>query len=499
MFWHLSGATTAYNFETPINSNITLIAKWQDAATVEYWQVTWNLNGGAFPTPSNHTTQVVKGGTLAEPNEPTRASYTFDGWYREAALTNKVTFPYNVSSVTANITLYAKWTSSGGGNPGGNICQIEWALNGGWFAGGSRVTSISRGSNIDAPTQPPARINYTFEGWYLDAELTNKVTFPYRVMEDITLYAKWGGFDENANEEYADCFGSWRMIDTWGINWEHITVSGQKIIFITNSGTGYMIEGLTWTETSSPHADYPTGYRITGTIMYRNSNYLFQGVDGQTGGINEGSIAAINLYFSNNKQGFMLLGPGIGSYTARTSGPYIPNNAGYWQVAWELNGGYFNSVTRQQPSQVPKDGRIATPTHTPRILGSNDVFNGWYDNAQLSGSRITFPYSPTGDLTFYADWLTPEEPTVTLRFTVQSGVNYTTIAVIRRSAGTPSRYNSPTSAGTHTVMVTPGTYYFLVEYSIGINTYRSTTTDFTVTAGQTRTITIGNGTVIGFQ
>jgi uncharacterized repeat protein (TIGR02543 family) len=115
MFWHLNGAATAYNFETPVNSDITLTAKWEEEAVVEYWQVTWNLNGGAFPTPSNHATQVVKGGTLAEPNDPTKENAEFDGWYKEAALTNKVTFPYDVSGVTANITLYAKWESDGGG------------------------------------------------------------------------------------------------------------------------------------------------------------------------------------------------------------------------------------------------------------------------------------------------------------------------------------------------------------------------------------------------
>ena len=115
LFWHLSGATTAYNFQTPVNSDITLTAKWQDEATAEYWQVTWTLNGGAFPANSNHATQVVKGGALAEPNEPTKTGSEFDGWYKEAALTNKATFPL---SVTADITLYAKWTTEEGGNGG---------------------------------------------------------------------------------------------------------------------------------------------------------------------------------------------------------------------------------------------------------------------------------------------------------------------------------------------------------------------------------------------
>jgi|GEM_PF-1543780 Listeria/Bacterioides repeat len=115
LFWHLSGASTAYNFGIPINSNITLQAKWEGEDNVEYRQVSWELNGGAWPTPGdNHATQVVKGGTLAEPAAPVKSGNTFDGWYKEAALTNKISFPYDVSSVTANFTLYAKWSTGGG-------------------------------------------------------------------------------------------------------------------------------------------------------------------------------------------------------------------------------------------------------------------------------------------------------------------------------------------------------------------------------------------------
>lgn len=114
VFWHLSGVTTAYNFQTTVNSNITLHAKWQEEATAEYWQVSWNLNSGAWPSDDNHATQVLKGGTLAEPTAPIKSGNTFEGWYKESALTNKVTFPYDVSNVTSDFTLYAKWTNEDG-------------------------------------------------------------------------------------------------------------------------------------------------------------------------------------------------------------------------------------------------------------------------------------------------------------------------------------------------------------------------------------------------
>ncbi len=115
LYWHLDGTTSAYKFQTPVTSNITLHAQWQEEATVEYWNVSWQLNGGAWPSSGdNHAERVVKGGTLSEPAAPVKTGSTFAGWYTDAALANVVSFPYDVSNITANFTLYAKWTTGGG-------------------------------------------------------------------------------------------------------------------------------------------------------------------------------------------------------------------------------------------------------------------------------------------------------------------------------------------------------------------------------------------------
>ncbi len=113
--WSADG-TNAYDFQSPVTRDLTLRARWQAEAQAEYWQVAWELNGGAWPAEGdNHATQVLKGGSLAEPAPPVKANHTFEGWYKEAALTNKVDFPYDVSGVTANFTLYAKWKENGVG------------------------------------------------------------------------------------------------------------------------------------------------------------------------------------------------------------------------------------------------------------------------------------------------------------------------------------------------------------------------------------------------
>lgn len=77
------------------------------APGIEYWRVSWELNGGSWPANNNHSTQVTKNGALVKPNDPVKEGNMFDVWYGNSRLTNMIVFPY---TVLRDITLYAKWT-----------------------------------------------------------------------------------------------------------------------------------------------------------------------------------------------------------------------------------------------------------------------------------------------------------------------------------------------------------------------------------------------------
>lgn len=55
--------------------------------------------------------------------------------------------------------------------------------------GGTEIEPI-RTISLEVPPET-SKEGYTFEGWYLDKDLTTKATFPLDPKEDITLYAKW--------------------------------------------------------------------------------------------------------------------------------------------------------------------------------------------------------------------------------------------------------------------------------------------------------------------
>lgn len=120
---------------------------------------------------------VVHGGTVTPPVNPTKRGYTFAGWYTAVEGGSKVT---DFGNVKAETKVYAQYT----------INQYTVSFN---SNGGNAVSSKSATFNttISAPTSP-TRLGYGFSGWHKDKACTNKWDFSKNVVTDnTTLYAKW--------------------------------------------------------------------------------------------------------------------------------------------------------------------------------------------------------------------------------------------------------------------------------------------------------------------
>ncbi len=79
-------------------------------AGAESWKVAFDAQGGSYVAPR----YVAKSKMVSEPAAPTRDGYTFLGWY--TAEGEKWDFAKDV--VTADMTLYAKWSAVGGASTG---------------------------------------------------------------------------------------------------------------------------------------------------------------------------------------------------------------------------------------------------------------------------------------------------------------------------------------------------------------------------------------------
>ena len=145
------------------------------------FKVSFDSNGGS------KVEDVVTSIIESEP-VTTKDGYTFLGWYLEESFINKATFPFEV---TKDQTLYAKWEE--------NTYNVHFELN-----GGTGVTDLKTNKIEKEPL--PTRDGYIFLGWYLEESFINKVTFPFEVTKDQTLYAKWeenvpSSISFNVNEE----------------------------------------------------------------------------------------------------------------------------------------------------------------------------------------------------------------------------------------------------------------------------------------------------------
>ena len=102
-----SSRTDKYDFSDGVTSDMSLYAKFEEAQQPEkqnWYTVTYYDEGEVLRT------QSVKEGECAFDWTPEKSGYDFDGWYTDSA----ATIEYNFSSqVTANISLYAKYTVKG--------------------------------------------------------------------------------------------------------------------------------------------------------------------------------------------------------------------------------------------------------------------------------------------------------------------------------------------------------------------------------------------------
>lgn len=160
--------------------------------------VTLNANGGSV---SSSSLTVKKSGTYGTLPTPTRAGYTFKGWYTAANGGSKVTSSTKLIQNSAH-TLYARWSA--------NTYTVTLKANG----GSCNKSSIkaTTGSSYYSSLPTPSRSGYQFAGWYTASSGGTKITSSNATTTAaITLYAHWtcnshsytGGICDKCGAEYA--------------------------------------------------------------------------------------------------------------------------------------------------------------------------------------------------------------------------------------------------------------------------------------------------------
>ena len=228
--------------------SVTLYAQWKQIAKIT---ATYYPNGGTGAT----IVESVTPGTnyKIRANSFTRAGYTFDGWYLNAAGTGTKYSPGQVVCLTGSVSFYAKWKA--------NQCNVTYYPNGG--VGSNIVVGVNYGSQHTVRSNTFTRTGYTFDGWYTNTAGTGTKYSPgqvFLVCGNVNLYAKW-------------------------------TAAPYKITYNPNGGSGSVI---------TDSVAYGVRYTVRPATTYTRTNYTFSGWNTNSAGTGTNYTAGQVITVSGN-------------------------------------------------------------------------------------------------------------------------------------------------------------------------------------------------------
>jgi uncharacterized repeat protein (TIGR02543 family) len=401
--------TATYGNQGSINvtAPLTLYAVWSpDSHTLTY-----DSQGGSSVSPQTFVTDE----TIVVAADPTRAGYTFTGWFTTASGGSSVGATYT-PLLPVDVTLYAQWTA--------NSYTVTYDTQ-----GGSAVSSGSYtwGGSVTLPSAP-TRSGYTFTGWFTGASGGSALgaTYTPGTPADLTLYAQWTAITYSVT--YVD-------------NGATTAHSGGASTYSTGSSftlptaparNGYTFAGweLTGTNattasiTSSATSATPAGYgNVTLTAQWTAVSNTVTYVDNGATTAHAGGASSYNTGSS-----FTL--------------PTVPLRSGYTFGGWQLTGTNATTatITSSATSATPAGyGNITltaqwtTISYTVTYVdnGATTAHVGG-DATYTTGSSFTLPTAPARSGYTFTGWQL-------------TGTNATTASIASSaSSATPAGYGNVT-------------------------------------------------------
>ncbi|EAD1385508.1 InlB B-repeat-containing protein [Listeria monocytogenes] len=355
--------------------NVTLYARFASKT----YPMTYD-NGGVTTTET-----VDYDGLAEEPTTPTKAGYTFDGWYD--AETGGKKWDFAQDKMPANpVTLYARFTMN----------NYTATFNN---DGTTTTQTVDYQEALTEPTEP-TKDGYTFDGWYDAQTGGTKWNFATNKMpaNNITLYARYSvksytatfdkegtttqtaNYDSLLTEPAAPTkdgytFDGWYDAETGGTKWNFATnkMPAKNVTlyarFTVKSYTAtFDKDGTTTTQTvnydsliQEPTAPTKDGYTFTGWY------------DAETGG-NKWDFAANKMPAKN-----------VTLYARFSTNAYTAT---------------FDKEGTTTTQAVDYDSLLTEPTAPTK---DGYTFDGWYD-AETGGNKWDFATNkmPANDLALYA-------------------------------------------------------------------------------------------------
>jgi uncharacterized repeat protein (TIGR02543 family) len=358
------------------------------------YTVTFKYNDGV----TNDGEQTSSHGEKVTKPTPTRTGYTFDGWYKDAALNNEWNF--DTDTVIGDTPLYAKWT----------LNQYTVTFNADSGTPAPNRQTVNYGGKVTEP-EAMTKTGYTFGGWYKYANFEQLWNFATDIVEsEITMYAKWIAIDskiylikvDGTKTEFstlAEALYEGRDI----LNLEEFKVSIYDDMHYINSNLGGTIEGRVTIENRGSDTaeinlfepEYPNNIFSVryGGVLNLQGKITLKGINNNlTALIEVGADSTLNMYDDVLITGNINIDePSGGGYGGGVSvsgifnmhGGEISGNEAYFYGGgvYVEDGGEFNM----------HDGKISDNEVRLRGGGVNVNATGKFRmyGGKISGNRVT--------------------------------------------------------------------------------------------------------------
>ena len=391
--------------------------------TRKNFQLTYETNGGSYV----EGTTAPYGTSIALPSSnPTKEGYTFEGWYSDPELTEKVT-----GSVTlnGNTTLYANWT---GARVNYTIVYMfekynDAGTSSSYVYDNSRNGTGNVGSTVRASSAPAV----TRTGWEVDTEKNatssvviaadgSSVLYVYYKLTEYTL-----NFDRNSRgwiiepdgttttDTYSfktkigqDISGLWPSADSTTRYFTGWQKNGQGTRYITKQlimNTGLLPTSGTSVTYYANWSDYANQRTVNYYLenadndQYTRSETYSQTYYSDAGSLNPKEITGYTYDHSQN--------------SGNTYNFYYKRDR--FKIDYYYGSTRLNTINDVKfDANINKAPYVWTPTAAQCGVDSDYTFAGWYADSGLT-SKYTFSTMPASNLVVYAKW---DAPSFTVSF-----------------------------------------------------------------------------------
>ena len=375
-------------------------AKW----IAETYAISYELNDGIIADGENVTSYTY--GVGATLPTPTKAHYKFGGWYEKSDFSGESVKTILTNEIGAK-TYYAKWIA--------DTYKETMNTQGGTIADDKKITSYENGTTVKLPTSKDiTKADYYFNGWYDNAEFTGTPITEITIKEvpetgnSMIFYAKW---TENEPDKYMVTFE----------NADGTVLQSGDV----EKDTMPVYAGATPTKEQDDRYTYvfdkwfPELTSVTGPATYKATYTSTSRVYRVTLNVNDGTIGenvtdytygtAVTLPVPT-KNGYKFegwydnaefTGVAVTEISAAATGDktyYAKWVAEQYTITFNTDGGAF--------VETPISSYIYGTTATLPVPTKNGYkFEGWYDNAEFTGTALTeISDGAIGDKVFYAKW-----------------------------------------------------------------------------------------------